>query len=60
MNTYEIEVRAVGYETTFTEVLAASRLDAIKKKHQAVTEWLKHNDCPESARGLAFVYIRKK
>ena len=52
---YEIEVRALGYDTTKTVVEAESLREAKKSERKAIGEWLAHNDVDYSTRGLASV-----
>ena len=53
---YQIEVSALGYDTTATIVLAESLKQAKKSEHKAIAEWLSHNDVDRSAKGFARVH----
>lgn len=52
---YQIEVSALGYDTTTFEVEAMSLAEVKRSTCKAVDAWLTHNDVDGTTRGLAHV-----
>jgi len=57
--TYEIEIKAVGYETLAKEVEAKSLKDTEFATDKALDEWCQLNDCDEDTKGFAFVSVSR-
>ena len=52
---YQIEVSALGYDTTKTVIVAKNIAEAKKSQYKAISEWITHNDVDRSTAKLASI-----